>query len=182
MKAVLDACVLYPSVLREILQGVAAKGLIEPLWSDRILREWTRATTKLGPQAQAQSEYEAAQFRAAFPRGHVREHQNIESRLALPDPNDVHVLAVAIAGNADCIVTFNAKDFPRHLLAEEGVERRDPDGLLWQLWSFHPAEVTDVVTRTHAKAESILGEPIDLKKLLKRAQLPRLAKAILASP
>ncbi len=45
----------------------------------------------------------------------------------------VHVLAIAIAGHADCIVTFNAKDFPRHLLAEEGLERRDPDGLLWQL-------------------------------------------------
>lgn len=181
MKAVLDACVLYPSVLREILQGVAAKGLFEPLWSDRILGEWTRATAKLGPLAQAQSEMEAAQFRAAFPRGFVREHLNIEARLALPDVNDVHVFAVAIAGNADCIITFNAKDFPRHLLAEEGVERRDPDGFLWQLWSFHPAEVTEVVSRTHAKAESILGEPIELKKLLKRAQLPRLAKAMLSA-
>ena len=44
MKAVLDACVIYPTVLREILTGVAALGLYEPLWSDRILREWTRAT------------------------------------------------------------------------------------------------------------------------------------------
>ena len=39
MKAVLDACVLFPTVLREILLGVAGKGLYEPLWSDRILRE-----------------------------------------------------------------------------------------------------------------------------------------------
>ena len=58
MKAVLDACVLYPTVLREILLGVAARGLYEPLWSDRILREWTRATAKLGPLAQAQAEAE----------------------------------------------------------------------------------------------------------------------------
>ena len=50
MKAVLDACVIYPTVLREILTGVAALGLYEPLWSDRILREWTRATAKLGAQ------------------------------------------------------------------------------------------------------------------------------------
>ncbi len=180
MKAVLDACVLYPTVLREILLGVAAKGLYEALWSDRILREWTRATTKLGPEAQAQADVEATLLRAAFPHGCVREQPNIESRLLLPDPNDVHVLAIAIAGHADCIVTFNAKDFPRHLLAEEGLERRDPDGLLWQLWSFHPSEVAEVVAHVHATAEAMKGEPIPLKSLLKRAQLPKLAKAILA--
>ena len=55
MKAVLDACVIYPTVLREILTGVAALGLYEPLWSDRILREWTRATAKLGALAQAEA-------------------------------------------------------------------------------------------------------------------------------
>ncbi len=178
MKAVLDACVLYPTVLREILSGVAAKGLYEPLWSDRILREWTRATAKLGPLAQAQAEAEAALFRAAFPRGQVREQTTIESRLLLPDPNDVHVLAVAIAGHADCIVTFNAQDFPRHVLAEEGIERRDPDGLLWQLWSFRPSEVAEVVMQVHAVAERMAGEPIPLRKLLKRAQLPKLGKAM----
>ncbi|MEO5614720.1 MAG: PIN domain-containing protein [Cypionkella sp.] len=180
MKAVLDACVLYPTVLREILLGVAAKGLYEALWSDRILREWTRATAKLGPEAQALAESEATLLRVAFPRGCVREQPNIESRLLLPDPNDVHVLAIAIAGHADCIVTFNAKDFPRHLLSEEGLERRDPDGLLWQLWSFHPGDVAEVVAHVHATAEAMKGEAIPLKSLLKRAQLPKLAKAILA--
>jgi predicted nucleic acid-binding protein len=181
MKAVLDACVLYPTVLREILLGVAAKGLYEPLWSDRIVEEWTRATLKLGAAAQVQAEAEAALFRAAFPRGYVRAQPDIEQRLLLPDTNDRHVLAVAIAGHADCIVTFNAKDFPRHILAEEGIERRDPDGLLWQLWSFHPAEVTAVVMQVHATAERMLGEAIPLKNLLKRAQLPRLSKALLAA-
>ncbi|MEY3307771.1 MAG: hypothetical protein RLZZ413_1809, partial [Pseudomonadota bacterium] len=48
MKIVLDACVLYPTVLREILIGVARAGLYTPLWSDRILEEWARATRKLG--------------------------------------------------------------------------------------------------------------------------------------
>ena len=180
MKAVLDACVLYPSVLREILLGVAAKGLYEALWSERILREWTRATAKLGAEAQAQAEVEATLMRSAFPRGFVREQPNIEARLLLPDPNDLHVLAVAIAGHADCIVTFNAQDFPRHVLAEEGIERRDPDGLLWELWSFHPAQVSEVIAHVHATAEAMLGGPIPLRKLLKRAQLPRLAKAMTA--
>ena len=50
MKAVLDACVLFPTVLREILSGVAAKGLYEPLWSDRILRECDVAVLNHGDQ------------------------------------------------------------------------------------------------------------------------------------
>ena len=178
MKAVLDACVLYPTVLREILLGVARLGLYEPLWSDRILREWVRATAKLGPVAQAQAEGQAALLRANFPRGFVRENRDIEARLLLPDPNDLHVLAVAIAGHADCIVTFNAVDFPRHVLAADGIDRRDPDGLLWQIWSHHPGQVEGVVRDVHATAEQMAETSIALKSLMKRAQLPKLAKAM----
>ena len=177
MKAVLDACVLYPTVLREILMGCAAAGLYTPLFSDRILREWTRATVKLGPEAQAVAEGEALTLRAAFPRAIIREHPSIEARLSLPDPNDIHVLAVAIAGHADCIVTFNAQDFPRHTLAEEGLDRRDPDGFLWEMFSRHPGEVGRVIANVHATACRLSGEDFTVKSLLKRAKLNRLAKA-----
>ena len=178
MRAVLDACVLYPSVLREILLGVAARGLYEPLVSDRILREWTLATAKIGPMAQVQAEGEATLVKAAFPRAVIREQPNIEARLALPDPDDDHVLAVAIAGHADAIVTFNAKDFPRPVLADHGLDRRDPDGFLWELWSHHPQAVGEVVSGVHAKAIAMAGEEMPLRKLLKKAQLWRLAKAL----
>ncbi len=178
MKAVLDACVIYPPVLRDLLVGVAARGLYQPLWSDRILREWTRATAKLGPDALAEAEVKASHLCAAFPRAMIREQPAIEARLALPDPDDVHVLAVAIAGHADCIVTFNAADFPRHLLSEEGLDRRDPDGFLWELWSHHPDEVGAVVADVHARAEAMAGVPVSLKALLKRSKLGRFAKAV----
>ncbi|TAG10321.1 MAG: PIN domain-containing protein [Rhodobacterales bacterium] len=124
MKAVLDACVLYPTVLREILQGAAAAGLYDPVFSERILREWVLATAKLGADAPATAVGEAATLRAAFPRALTRERPEIEARLLLPDPNDVHVLATAIASGADAIVTFNAQDFPGHVLAAEGIARK----------------------------------------------------------
>jgi predicted nucleic acid-binding protein len=179
MRAVLDACVLFPTVLREVLTGVAAKGLYQPFWSERILREWVLATAKLGPVAKVEAEGEALRAKAAFPRAMIRDQPDIEARLLLPDAGDIHVLAVAIAAHADCIVTFNAKDFPRHVLAEEGIARRDPDGLLWEIWSHHPDEVTDVVRTVHAVAERMAGQGLSLKALLKRAQLPKLSKAIL---
>lgn len=178
MRAVLDACVLFPTILRSILIGVAEAGLYTPLWSARILEEWARASVKLGPGAEAEARGEAALLRAAFPRASVPPAPGLEARLHLPDADDIHVLATAVQGGADAILTFNAADFPRHILAEEGLSRRDPDGLLWELWSHHPEAVGPVVARVHAKAERLSGAAIPLKAFLRRAQLPRLGRAL----
>lgn len=178
MKAVLDACVLFPTVLREVLLGVAAKGLYQPIWSDRILTEWVRATAKLGPEAAVEAEAQATLARVAFPAALQRAQPNIEARLYLPDPNDVHVLAVAVSAHADAIITFNAQDFPRPVLADEGITRLDPDQFLCQIHDRHAAEVTAVVRTVHATAERMLGQTIPLKSLMKRAQLRRLCKRI----
>lgn len=177
-KAVLDACVLYPTILREILQGAAEAGLFLPVFSERILREWVLATAKLGPAAPVIAEGEAAALRAAFPRALERERPDIEARLILPDPNDRHVLATAIASGADVIVTFNAQDFPGHVLAAERITRRDPDGFLWELQSRQPETMARILETVRARAEAISGQPQSLKPLLKRARLYRLAKAV----
>lgn len=178
MKALLDACVLYPTVLREILIGTAAQGLYEPLWSERILEEWARATVKLGPGAEAVARGEIAALRAAWPRATVTPGAALIGRLWVPDPNDIHVLAAAIAGGADAIITFNAADFPRHILAEEGLARMDPDQFLLALHDASPEEVADVCGQVHAEAERLSGDELEMRTLLKRAKLPRLGKRL----
>ncbi|TNE65302.1 MAG: PIN domain-containing protein [Rhodobacteraceae bacterium] len=178
MKVLLDACVLYPTVMREVLLGVAKRGLYTPLWSARILEEWARAARKIGPQGEAQARGEVALVRAGFPKAEVKEHKGLEARLYLTDENDIHVLAAAIAGGAEAIVTVNAQDFPRHILAEEGLERWDPDGFLWRLWSDRPEEVAAAVEEVRAEAERLSGEAWDVRRLLKKAHLPRLGKAL----
>ncbi len=178
MRACLDACVLFPTVTREVLIGVARAGLYRPIWSDRILEEWARATVKLGPEAELQARGEVALLRAGFPKASVPPRDADLARLHLPDENDIHVLASAIAASADVLVTLNAKDFPKQTLAFEGVERLSPDAFLMQLWAETPEPVETVVADVHATAQKMLGEEIALRALMRRAQLPRLGKAL----
>ncbi|CUH39727.1 hypothetical protein JSE7799_02455 [Jannaschia seosinensis] len=177
MKAFLDACVLYPTVLREILTGVAAAGLYRPLWSPRVLEEWARATRKL-PDGEVIARGEIAALRARFPQSEVRPGAATEARLWLPDRNDIHVLAAASDAGADILVTLNLRDFPRRDVTAEGMALENPDAFLMDLWLEAPDAVAGVVHDVHATAERLSGETLPLRALMKRARLPRLGKAL----
>jgi len=43
MKVLLDTCVIYPTVMRQMILGVAGAGAFTPLWSERIIGEWLHA-------------------------------------------------------------------------------------------------------------------------------------------
>lgn len=178
MKVLLDTCVLYPTVMREVLLGTAAQGLFTPLWSLRILEEWARAARKIGPGGEAQARGEIALVRAAWPRAEVLWKPSLEARLWLPDAGDIHVLAAAVAGSADIILTVNAQDFPRGVLAEQGLSRADPDSFLLGLWQANPESVAEVAASVRQRAEALSGGPWQMRALLKKARLPRLAKAL----
>jgi len=47
--AVLDACVLYPASVRDILLNIAQTRLYNAKWSDEINAEWTRNLLKNRP-------------------------------------------------------------------------------------------------------------------------------------
>jgi len=170
-RAVLDACVLFPPVMREMLVGAAALGGFAPLWSERILEEWARATRRLPAGAEAAARAEIARLRARFPAAAVAVPEPLVASLSLPDPDDRRVLAAAIAGGADTLVTLNRADFPGRTLARHGVLLRDPDGFLVELLGagFDLAPVAEAARR---------GREAGVRAVLKRAGLPRLGKAL----
>ncbi|SEP55162.1 RSP_2648 family PIN domain-containing protein [Thalassovita taeanensis] len=182
MKVLLDTCVLYPTVMREVLLGVAGAGVYTPLWSARILEEWARAARKLGPGGETQARGEIALLSSRWPGAQVTWPPSLEARLWLPDPADVHVLAAAIAGSADLIITLNAKDFPGNILTEEGLTRQDPDGFLHGIWQAQPELVTEVAEAVRQEAERLSGEAWNMRALMKKARLPRLGKALTPGP
>lgn len=178
MRIFLDACVLFPTVTREMLLGVARAGVFEPQWSPRVLEEWARATLKIGPEAEVFARGEIALLRAAWPRAEIQPTPGLQARLWLPDDNDIHVLAAAIVGSADAIMTVNAKDFPRNVLAEEGLSRIDPDGYLFQVWQSSPEIVSSVAEKVLATAGELSGEDWQMRSLFKKARLPRVGKVL----
>ncbi len=178
MKAVLDTCVLFPTVMRAMLLGAARLGHFTPLWSARILEEWRRASIKLGPLGHTQAMGEIALLRADWPHAEHPPALGLERRLWLPDPADIHVLAVAVSGSADAIITMNAKDFPRRDLAEQGLQRVDPDGFLYGLWLKDAAGMQTVGAQVLAEANRLSGDIWEMRGLMKKARLPRLGKAL----
>ena len=126
--AVLDANVLYPAHLRDVLLWLAVGGLYRPRWSDRIHDEWTRNLLAKRPDlTAAQLAYTRAEMKRAFPDADVAADLDREAAIALPDPDDRHVLATAIVSGASWIVTANLKDFPADALGPYGVEALHPD-------------------------------------------------------
>lgn len=174
----LDTCVLYPTVMREVLLGCAAEGLFAPRWSPRILEEWARAAIKLGPEGEAIARGEIVAVEAAFPEASVQVPAEKLRQFWLPDADDIHVLAAAVMGSCDAIVTMNAKDFPQNILRDEGLERVDPDGFLLGLEERAPDQVRDVGDRVLAEARRLSGEDWTMRKLMKKARLPRLGKRL----
>ena len=180
MKVLLDACVLYPTVMREVLVGCAAAGLYTPRWSPRILEEWARATLKLGPAAETLARGEIAALAARFPAAGIVVPDDLQRRFWLPDPADIHVLAAAVHGHCDAILTLNAKDFPGQILADEGLIRLDPDNFVLSLADTAPQAVDQVCAGVLAEARRLSGEDWTMRALLKKARMPRLGKRLSA--
>lgn len=177
MRVLIDANVLFPTVMRELVLGCAKAGLFHPRWSPRICEEWALAAKKLAPAQEIWARGEIAMINAAFPQASVTPHPDMAARLWLPDPNDVHVLAAALAGHCDAILTMNAQDFPRNLLAEEGLKRVDPDNFLMDLREGDQPAVDGVVAAVTAEARRLSGEDWTARALLKKSRLHRMARA-----
>lgn len=174
MRFVLDTCVLFPVATREILLNYAKTGGFEPIWSSRILDEWTRAAdAKLSAVDAARVAGDMALMKAQFPDAMAEGWEDLVDEVDLPDPYDAHVVAAARVGLAESVITFNIRDFPMRALAPFGLSRQHPDEFLRNAWLRDgqrlQAAMTPLATAASANGASF-------RKFLKRANLPRLGK------
>ena len=176
MKLLLDACVLYPTVIRNLLISVSGEQKWDLIWTEQIFEEWRRASKKINLEAKAQTEAEIAILKSKYPKSMVNDYEKQIPKLYLPDKNDVHVLAAAIEGNANNIVTLNLRDFPNYELKKYGIRAVHPDELLYR-------EALDNFNLIAGFVVSILNDfnknnanKLSEYRLLKKAKLNRLSK------
>lgn len=119
LAAILDTSVLWPSLQRDFLLSLAIEGLYRPLWSTAILDELRyHEAQKLVDRghdpvvAEQRSQHLVNQMSRAFDDAILANWESLEGTFGLPDVNDEHVVAAALVGGADVIVTSNFKDFP----------------------------------------------------------------------
>lgn len=127
--ALLDACVIFPYSLSNVLLEAAYRGLYQVYFSNKILDEAIRNRVKRGKMDQAAAD----RFRAALIRGFS--HAIVEAPANLEDkmdnhPGDRHVLASAVHAKVDVIVTSNLKHFPASSLAPWDIQVMHPDDFL----------------------------------------------------
>lgn len=146
-RAIIDANVLYSAQLRDLAAEFAVHDFFRPLWSNEILRETQVALDKYNPAAGKKFPRVCHELNSAFPDALVSKFDHLVETLNCPDPNDNHVLAAAIVGEAGALVTFNVSDFPQDLLSFHGIEVRHPDDFLQDLVDLSPKQAVRAIGR-----------------------------------
>jgi predicted nucleic acid-binding protein len=159
---VLDACVLYPPSLRDLLLTLASLDAFDVAWSEEILDELRRNVLADYPDIDPDRfvDHTIGAMRSVFPDAMVTGFEPWIERLD-NDPKDRHVAAVAMAAGAQAIVTLNIADFESAVLAGGGVRIVTPGALVDEMLDIEPgllaAAVGDLAARWERPPRTIDG-------------------------
>ncbi len=175
----LDACVLYPYILRDFLIHLSFTAkLYYPKWTQRIQEEWARNLIKNTGSIDTKKVARIQKLmNAAIPDALMEERtfEKVIPTLSLPDKDDVHVLAAAIAGDAEAIITFNLKDFPTSVLANYGMKAIHPDEFVLFLCSIGVDRVLDALITQAAIMQNPPKSARDVVNFLEKMRLTKSA-------
>jgi len=178
---VLDACVLYPSLLRDLLMRLGISGIYQPKWTVEINNEWQRNLLLNDSNLTAvKLQHIESLMNKALPDANVTGYETLIPGLDLPDIDDRHVLAAAIRSNSEVIVTANLKDFPADKLSSFDIEAIHPDEFIADLFDLNSAMVLKVVQMARTSLKNPPFGVNDYLDALQRQGLPMTVKALSA--
>lgn len=176
---VLDACVLYPAPVRDILLSLAHQGLFRARWTQTINDEWLRNVIINRPELNpANLEATVKQMAQAIPDALIVGYEKFASTIELPDPDDRHVVAAALVGHADAIVTFNLRDFPSRVLEPLGLEAQHPDDFVVNQLHLSLTEALKAVKAQRLRLQNPAQLPSQLLNTFERCGLPQTASLL----
>ncbi len=171
LAAVLDTCVLYSGLRRDFLLSLVAAGTYRLVLTEDILYEIeyveARKLTARG------IDHVRANQRAAHLVNQLRTNFEVEcdsrveivAPVGLPDPGDEHLVAAAIAGGAEVIVTENIRDLPAALLPT-GIRTLHPREFLHDMVCADPHNAARVLAEMTSRRQSPPQSETDMLGLL----------------
>lgn len=161
---VLDANVLFPASLRDILLRCVEKNLFRLRISQQIWDEVVRNLFSTGRLTSEQVARLDTAIQAFLRRTNalVTGYEPLIPNLT-NDPKDRHVLAVAIHAHVQTIVTMNLKDFPVRALSPHGIVAEHPDPFLTRLYRARPDVLVQIV---NDQAEELKNPPLSVTDVL----------------
>ena len=163
-RVLFDACVLVPYDLCNLLLTLAEHELFSPVWSEQILAETERALIeKLNiPPNKAQKRIGA--MLGAFPAAMINNYADL-IKIMRCHRKDRHVLAAAVRGNAQLLVTANIDDFPEIAAEPYDIEIVHPDPFLTDQLDLDPSRTMQAIQNT---AERYNRPQLDTLGLMRR--------------
>ncbi len=114
----------------------------------------------------------------ALPDATVSGYEKHIETISLPDPDDRHVVAAAIAAKATLILTWNLRHFPARVLKARGLVRQTPDAFLTDLYD----QVPQLLLASLANARRNLSKSglsaEEFLKVLRQQKLTQLDKRL----
>ena len=176
----LDANLLYPFHLRNLLVQFGVDRVIAPRWTARIHEEWIGNLVAASRAPRDRLSRTRDLMNRALPDADVQGWEQLIDGLVLPDPDDRHVLAAALAAGAGTILTMNLRDFPASALDACGVQAAHPDGFLCELHDADPELVRASAEAAHANLNRSTPSFADYLDALERQGLGALAQCLRA--
>lgn len=170
---ILDACVMYPAPLRSYLMYLANTGLFRARWTDQIHDEWTRNLLKNNPDVDpTKLQRTKTLMNANVPDCLVEGYESLIEGITLPDKDDRHVVAAAIKGQAESIITFNLKDFPINTMEALGLSAIHPDEFLCDMFELDSSACVKAAQQQRRSLKTPPMEQDEFLACLQRQKLP----------
>ncbi|WP_338844609.1 PIN domain-containing protein [Massilia sp. W12] len=172
-KIVLDANVLYGSFLRDLLLSLFFAGIYEAKWTEKITREWVGHLLKNEPDiTEVKIGRTLDLMNKIKPAALISNYERYIAEVNIPDKDDRHVVAAAIASGAQKIVTWNLSDFPNKVLKVFGVIAESPDKFISDLILDNPGAIVPVLK---AMRERFKAPPMSVQDFFLRLDKNRLS-------
>lgn len=145
--AIIDACVLVQAAVRDTLLRLSERRLFLCKWTDEIINEMVRTLQNKLNRTPEETDYLVNELRTYFPDAWIEEGYKHLIPVMPNHERDRHVVAAAVKGGCEVIVTYNTRHFPAMALATLDIKAMTPDEYLLGLYFLNPEIVVHELQR-----------------------------------